>query len=861
VGSEFRAYGKAPTVEKTEMVGWIIDVYYRVRVSKPVIYLVIKREDGFIETVEYYGAKPYFYLRYSSFHDTEILCMAINTYEGIVGTEVTKLSNFGREDINVIKVYTDNPGRIVDFHKDMDKGNIKIDGIVDWEEADIPFAQRFLLDNQNVKPCRKATFNVVRRYRAGSYIENLEHDIKYDGEFCSIPLTTYAFDIETMNDHGDTRPERDQVLCIAVRTADGKNIKKIFSMDDYNADSDIQNERLMLSAFIDDVVREDPDMIGSFNGIRYDLPYLFGRCAHLGLIFAIGKNRSPVKIEDDGVYEPRVIIPGRICYDVYPISKRDIADLPNKSLKDVANYTGVLLHDERIEMPYYRLHRWWKAGGLRREAVKLYCIDDTEATYGIAVDVFLLNMIAISYIMGVTLPDAMSKTYGSFLSHSISKKLTKDGMLIPKRRKGTEEDEELEGGKVLVQLGGIHEDLECYDFTSTYPSIILEKGVSWENVIEEGENVPESEISYGGPNNCWRFRKPKNGKIGILPQVMLDLLQERKKYKKLYKTASDDDPKKGMYEALQSTYKRMANAGYGICAQQSHGRFYCYPMADTILLKARESILMVKDIAEKEFNRIVIYGDTDSIFIQKFDNSEEFVRVVNARTGLELNRDYGIVTYIAYAGKKKRYFFRRDNGDLVVRGYETRRGDWMDIMKVVQKKVMETLLDTKSVDKALELVDNIKTKVKNRKFKLEDVIIYKTLTKDITEYSDRHNQGHVGVAEREMMEYGYVPLVGEKIPFIIVNAEFVKVYYPLFAKEKSLNELEEGITLRSVLADRVQTLEHVDIDYVIGNQVLKPLQRIFDIFGITNITITETNIDDNKDIDVDEISRKYLKAV
>merc|ERR1712130_1001885 len=85
--------------------------------------------------------------------------------------------------------------------------------------------------------------------------------------------------------------------------------------------------------------------------------------------------------------------------------------------------------------------------------------------------------------------------------------------------------------------------------------------------------------------------------------------------KKLAKTTTNESEKK-RFDIQQKALKLVANSMYG-CLGFTHSRFYCKPIAALITALGRDSLMKAAEIANSVGNgRLkVIYGDTDSIFI------------------------------------------------------------------------------------------------------------------------------------------------------------------------------------------------------------------------------------------------------
>ncbi len=117
----------------------------------------------------------------------------------------------------------------------------------------------------------------------------------------------------------------------------------------------------------------------------------------------------------------------------------------------------------------------------------------------------------------------------------------------------------------------------------------------------------------------------------------------------------------------------------------------------------------------------VLYGDTDSIFVKKDGLSlKELKREIGRLIGklredmpiqIDIDEYYDVVFFV----EKKRYAGLTSDGRIIVKGIEVRRGDWCELAKQVQRKVIEIILKERSPEKAVEYVREIIDEIKKRK--------------------------------------------------------------------------------------------------------------------------------------------------
>ena len=121
---------------------------------------------------------------------------------------------------------------------------------------------------------------------------------------------------------------------------------------------------------------------------------------------------------------------------------------------------------------------------------------------------------------------------------------------------------------------------------------------------------------------------------------------------------------------------------------------------------------------------------------------------------------------IFFTEKKKRYAGITEDGTIVVRGLEVRRGDWCALAKELQSDVIKIILERREPGAAAELVTSTIKRLRAGKIPLTKLIIYKTLTKKISSYESV--QAHVRAAKRAK-EYGLAADVGAKVAYLVMK--------------------------------------------------------------------------------------------
>jgi DNA polymerase I len=206
----------------------------------------------------------------------------------------------------------------------------------------------------------------------------------------------------------------------------------------------------------------------------------------------------------------------------------------------------------------------------------------------------------------------------------------------------------------------------------------------------------------------------------------------------------------------------------------------------------------------------VVYGDTDSLFIN-YDETTAAQLQEDIECEFKLDVEIGeVYRRIFFTEAKKRYAGLRQDGTLDIVGLEVVRGDWAEVAKQVQEHVLEIILKEQSPKKAVDYVHSVVADLRHKKVPLDDLIIWKTLTKPPNQYAIR--APHVEAAKMLRLK-GWRLTGGDKVGYVI-----------LAGKGRLYNRVKPYV---------FASLEEVDVDYYVTNQVLPAAARILAFFNIT----------------------------
>lgn len=407
-------------------------------------------------------------------------------------------------------------------------------------------------------------------------------------------LKCLYFDIEVASDGGALFPkaERRPVLMIGYAVDDGET--HIITVDDYTKDK--ENDYELIKEFIKVIEDEDPDLIVTYNGRRFDLPFLLKR-AQMHYIDVSGLQRVSHVFDD--------VLAGRIHVDLYEDGAvRDMAPfmmgLPNRKMKTVAEAynieVGMDLDDKQIRNI---LGLWDKPEF--KEKMNEYLISDVHITRELS-KIYTGNLIAIADFNRVPL-SAIVDTYKSFIPKLLCTRYFYEMKFtsfltnkerhnpfngtIAKARLGKPDTEEAglvyEGAYVDIYKTGLFPNgIWKVDVESFYPSTFRTLNLSPETCSIEATREYSGNYKFQRDENniLWmnipddRIQKDIVIRIdmnmpGFLSQEIADALDGRFKLKHALRDMEKGTAEYIAIDGQQNALKVLLNSIYGLMGQSS----------------------------------------------------------------------------------------------------------------------------------------------------------------------------------------------------------------------------------------------------------------------------------------------------
>jgi DNA polymerase-2 len=651
--AKLRSNREAPRVN----VGLIVQPSYRIRDGIPVVMLHGRLDAGAPFLVEDDRFRPYFFAPPEA--------RALLSAESGVALEQTSLRTLAGAP--VLRVQAQLPGDVPRLRERLSGAGL------DAFEADLRFPYRYLID---------------RGIRAGVRIEGEAHEGPSGLRVFRNPDLAAAetraaprvlsIDIETPLDASS-------IWSVAL-VGDGADEVHLLSAEPVRGAVVHADERRLLSAVVQRIRALDPDLLVGWNVVDFDLRTLTRRCEALRVSHAIGRVEGATRFQQDPGFtrQSRALIPGRMVIDGIGLV-RDALRLEDYRLETVAR--AVLGRGKRIDAAaadaaseIARMFRQDPAAlvAYNREDARLVLeILEREGLLALARERSLLS--------GMQL-DRVGASVASF-----------DLLYLPElRRRGcvapcvdaSRKAAQVRGGAVLDSKPGLFSNVAVFDFQSLYPSLIRTFA------LDPFAHARAGEDAITAPNGA-RFAREG----AILPEI-LDRFMERRAAAK----------RRGDRHADQAI-KIMMNALFGVLGAAGC-RFFDPEIANAITSFGQQTLHETR-AAFEACGVEVLYGDTDSVFVQlraqgaaAREEAEGLRSRVEARIAARLRDGYRVeprlhleleCVYSRFfmprvrggaSGSKKRYAGLRD-GALELIGLEAVRRDWPAVAGRLQRGLLE----------------------------------------------------------------------------------------------------------------------------------------------------------------------------
>jgi len=315
------------------------------------------------------------------------------------------------------------------------------------------------------------------------------------------------------------------------------------------------------------------------------------------------------------------------------------------------------------------------------------CISSDSFVYS---EAGLDGLIQVSRISGLPITTASTVTTGTSVSSLEERYAIGKNILIPLYKDDHENEKTIEtlyetdkGGIVLQPEPGVYTDVYEIDFSSMYPSIIVNYNLSPETInLHSGFQVP------GMPYRISMDRP------GFLSEALKELLQTRL----FYKGIKNQNP---TYKDRDAALKWMLLTSFGYTGYKN-AKFGKIEMHESITATGRWALAHAIKLA-KDHGFEILHGIVDSLWLRGDGDIESLLSEIERETRIKIVLD-GHYRWIVFLpsrsglGALNRYFGLRYDGTFKVRGIDARRSDLPYIATKFQIDAFSVLRDCRTIE-------------------------------------------------------------------------------------------------------------------------------------------------------------------
>ncbi len=552
-----------------------------------------------------------------------------------------------------------------------------------------------------------------------------------------------------------------------------------------------KTEKELIQYFIKWFNKTDPDIIIGWHIIGFDLMFLESKCNEFQIPFNIARGNGRVSLRSRKPRGYFASITGRVVIDGPPALRSSFFTFEDYRLETVAQ--ELLEEGKTITPDKNKVEEIERLYNEDKAALGEYNLKDAELVTDIFRKSGLIELSVRRAQLSGMLMDELGMMTAAF-DHFYLPKLHRAGYVAPNVKDLTT-SEHAAGGYVMEPDPGIYNDVVVLDFKSLYPTIIQTFKIDPLARLHSGNETIET-------LNGYKF----SGVEHILPGFIDELMEQRSIAKK------DNDTQ------LSQAIKILMNSFYGVMG--SFGcRFYHAHLPTAITGTGHRLLLGSKDYLKKNGYEVV-YGDTDSLFVQlKKDEGKEAVQN-GTRIADDLNNywkekisaEYGLTSHLeiefekyyrkfiitpargSESGAKKRYAgivvesaTGGDKEKLEFVGLEFVRSDWTRLAKEFQVELYTKVFNDEEVE---DWIREIVKKVKAGEYD-EKLVYRKRLRKDVGDYTKNIPQ-HVKAARLLPEAVGTVYYVITKRGPIPVELKHNDIDYDHYI-EKQLKPITDSV--------------------------------------------------------------------
>jgi DNA polymerase-2 len=382
-------------------------------------------------------------------------------------------------------------------------------------------------------------------------------------------------------------------------------------------------EKKILESFQEATKRLDPDIFTGWNVIGFDFHFLEKKSKQFNSPLYLGRGNRPLDMYQNARGEWTMNLEGRVIIDGPWALKTNFFTYESFKLNDVAKDVlgvGKDIDEDEVHDKWDEIERRFREDKI---ALARYNVKDAQLVLDIFEKTKLIDLLLSRSLISGLLLERVGGSTASF-DHFFLPPLHEFGYVAPNVA-DVSYLKQAKGGFVLNPKVGIHENVLVMDFKSLYPTLI-------ETFLIDPLSLAEREVNPLKTPEDFAFSRDHH----ILPGKISELLERRAKAKS-EKNAN-----------LSQAVKILMNSFYGVMGS-SGCRFYQEDLPSAITGTGQWLLKTVINFLE-DLGFQVLYGDTDSIFVQLktlegyAHEGEALVKKVNLFLFEKLQTEFAVVS-------------------------------------------------------------------------------------------------------------------------------------------------------------------------------------------------------------------------
>jgi len=403
---------------------------------------------------------------------------------------------------------------------------------------------------------------------------------------------------------------------------------------------EFKDERTLLEAAISFVNTLPQKIVLTYNGDGFDIPYISRRLELHNLNLGV----KGYKLSDAGQFSRWYKKwDSKYLVDLYQYFGNNniktgayLSEYENLKLNTIAD---VILGQQKYQYE-------GRIEDMGMHELAFYNAKDTQLTFDLATHDNNFPSFILFFIMrfgNLTLENANRKGVTAWWSGFEYRHLDQLGFYHPNDSMLDNSETNLKGGFVLPATKGLHYDVSIFDFSSLYPTMVIEHNICYTtmNCIHEECRENKYIVQDRDTHICTKRR-------GFIPSALSFLRNARIE---IYKPKSGESR---YYAQLSQFVKIFMNACYGAMANPGFA-FMSVPAAMTITQTGRDSLFTLSELIKEE-NGEVIYGDsimgTEAVIV-RFANEDEPAMILSIQELWDFGYDKGYVSTTRQDGKEQ----------------------------------------------------------------------------------------------------------------------------------------------------------------------------------------------------------------